>query len=65
VGRKLNMRSGTKKSKNEKRWEVGEVAPTAVEEVGLGGVDGLVGLMMIIFGKKQHKLVLLYLASFS
>lgn len=64
MGRKLSLRSGTKKSKDEKSWEV-EVMAVVVEEAGLGGVDGLAGLMMITFGKKQNKLVLLYLASFS
>ena len=60
MGRKMNLTNGTRKLKEEKSWEV-EV--TLVEVVGLGGVDGLAGLMMIIFGKKQNKLFLLYLVS--
>jgi len=56
----MNLTNGTRKLKEEKSWEV-EV--TLVEVVGLGGVDGLAGLMMIIFGKKQNKLFLLYLVS--
>lgn len=60
MGRKMNLTSGTRKLKEKKSWEV-EV--TLVEVVGLGGVDGLAGLMMIIFGKKQNKLFLLYLVS--
>ena len=60
MGRKMNLTNGTRKLKEEKSWEV-EV--TLVEVVGLGGVNGLAGLMMIIFGKKQNKLFLLYLVS--
>lgn len=56
----MNLTNGTRKLKEEKSWEV-EV--TLVEVVGLGGVNGLAGLMMIIFGKKQNKLFLLYLVS--
>ena len=52
----MNLRNGTKKSREE-RSQV-EVA-TLVEEVGLGGADGLDGLMMTISGKKHNKLVLL------
>ena len=57
----MNLTNGTRKLKEEKSWEV-EV--TLVEVVGLGGVNGLAGLMMIIFGKKQNKLFLLYLVLF-
>lgn len=58
----MNLRSGIKKSREERSWEVEVIL---VEEVGLAGIDGSAGLMMTIFGKKQNKLFLLYLVLFS
>lgn len=48
----MNLKNGTKKLRRERRW--GE-AVRLVEEVGLDGVDVLVGPMMIISGKRHNK----------
>lgn len=52
----MNLRNGTKKLREERRWVE---AVVLVEGDGLGGVDGLDGRMVTISGKKHNKQVLL------
>lgn len=53
----MNLRNGTKKLKEERRWV--EVV-MLVEGVGSDGVDDLGGPMVIISGKKHNKQALLF-----
>lgn len=52
----MNLRNGTKKLREERRWVE---AVVLVEGDGLGGVDGLDGRMVTISGEKHNKQVLL------